>query len=157
MTAGNDGAPYTVTLNASGPADPEHLLEVMEAFAECVRVANHLARHHEALEYPSEADMLIGYLATAASRLPQLLGQVSGWYEQEQAAGRIRVPPGGGWRSGWGEPDAAVAAARRKLEAARMVAEELHEALDAARSVTCNLAPAVPEEGTEWLTATESS
>ena len=133
-----------VILDIDGPRDPLYVLEVAEAFAEASRVLNHLTLSHEALEYPSEVDTLIRYLASAAASHPQLLGQIGGWLEQEQAAGRIRVAGSENY------PATAVAAARVRLDKAAAIAEELQEALDYAASVTCNLAAAeVREDGSD--------
>ena len=123
-----------VILDTGAPSDPEYVREVADAFAEAVRVLNHLTRHHEALKYPSEADRLIRVLATAASRLPQLCGQIGAWLAVEQEAGRVRVPSSSSLH--------AVTAARMRLEAAAAVASELQEALDSAARVTCDLAAA---------------
>ncbi len=131
----DDGAPYSVTLNVDGPRDPDYLLEVLEAAAEAIRVANHLTLSHEALHYPSEADTAIRYLATLASRLPQLLDQVSGWLEAEQAAGRIGIADGSLFN---GAAHAAGVAAMR-LEQAQAHARMLQQALDAAAEVTTDM------------------
>lgn len=124
---------YNVTLNVDGPRDPQYVLEVAEAAAQCVRVLNHLTRDHAALEYPAEADTLIRYLSSAAARLPQLLVQVGAWLEQEAADGRIRVIRGE-------DPVTVVIAAQLRLERAAQIAAELQEALDFAASVTTGLA-----------------
>ena len=135
MTDDHD-PPYTVALNVDGPRDPRYVLEVAEAFAECVRVANHLTRDHAALEYPAEADTLIRYLSSAAAMLPQLLGQVGSWLEAEHAAGRVRAVAG----EYKGRPDAAVSVARLRLDVARGTAAALRQELDNAASVTIDLA-----------------
>ena len=135
MTDDHD-PPYTVALNIGGPRDPRYVLEVAEAFAECIRVLNHLTRDHAALEYPAEADTLIRYLSRAAAMLPQLLGQVGAWLEQEDAAGRITVPAGE-YR---GNPLLAVASARLRLDMAVGAAAALRMELDNAAAVTTDLA-----------------
>ena len=132
-----------LAINPDGPADPLYVLELAEAFAEITRALNHLTRHHSALGEPADADQLLRYLETAASRLPQLLEQVSGWLAAEEAAGRIRMADG----SGFPGPVVAVGAARGWLERAQADARRLQQALDAAAQVTAHMA--VREDGTE--------
>ena len=129
----------TITITTSAPADPATVTEYGDALPELVRALNHIPRHHEASDYPSDADRLIRNVAQAVGRLPQLLGQVDAWLAQEGAAGRITIPHSGHD----GAPLAAVAAARVRLGAAGAAAIALQEALDSAASVTCDL------EGTE--------
>ena len=123
-------------LNIDGPRDPDYVLEVAEAFAEAARVMNHLTRDHGALQYPSEADRLIRDVSLAVSRLPQLLEQVAGWLEAEQAAGRITMASGSPYLSS----SFAAEVARMKLEQAQAHARILQQALDAAASVTSDMA-----------------
>ena len=126
----------TVTLNTDGPRDTRYLLEVGEAYAECVRVMNHLTLSDEALEFPANADRLVRYLATAAARLPQLLQQMTSWLGAEHAAGRIRIVEG----DYEGQPALAVTAAQVYLEDASAAAGTLQQALDTAARVTCDMA-----------------
>ena len=63
-------APYSVTLNVSAPPGPDYVLEVAQAFAECVRVMNHATRHHAALEYPHEGDQFLRYLESPYPACP---------------------------------------------------------------------------------------
>ena len=128
--------PYSVSLNTDAPADPTYTLELAEAFAQAVRVLNHVTRDHAALGHPADADTLIREITTAVSRLPQLLGQVGTWLRDEQALGRIQVT-GGDWE---GNPAAAVVAALLRLDAAGAIAPDLQDALEMAASVTCDLA-----------------
>jgi|GEM_PF-3496972 len=139
----DDDAPYSVALNIGAPPAPEYVLKVAEAIAEGVRVLNHVTRHHEALEYPAQADWLIRALSSATSRLPQLLSQVGEWLGEENAAWRVAVSSG----EYQGEPLTAVTAARLRLDAASVVAAQLAEALDSAASVTCDLVAA--EDGSD--------
>jgi len=132
-----------IDLSTAAPPSPGRTLKLAEAFAEIVRVLNHATMHHEALQYPSEADRLIREISSAASRLPQLLGQVGAWLEREDAAERITVPSG----DYQGNPLLAVATARLRLDAASAVAAQLQEALDSAASVTCNLGATETGEG----------
>lgn len=125
----------TVVLNIDGPRDPGYTLEVAEAAAEAVRVLNHLTRSHASLEYPAEVDRLLRYLESAAARHQQLLSQITGWLETEQAAGRIRTADG----AFISDPAEAVAEVRSDLSEARMAAEALRAALKHAASVTSDL------------------
>ena len=77
--------PLTVALDLDGPYNPEAVLEAAEALAEITRRLNHATRDPACLEYPAEAGRLIWSLQSAASRLPQLLGQVSHWYAASHA------------------------------------------------------------------------
>ena len=137
-----------LNIMTDGPADPLYVLELAEGFAEIARTLNHLTRHHESLHYPAEADELIREISSAAGRLPQLLEQVSGWLEAEQAAGRIGVADGSPWSGEGAAPSGAVAVARIKLEQAQAHARMLQQALDAAAAVTCDMA-AVQEDGSD--------
>ena len=144
MTDPGTDPPYAVAFNIDAPRDPQYLLEVLEAAAEAVRVANHQTLGHEALRYPSEADTAIRYLATLASRLPQLLEQVSGWLQAEQAAGRIEMAHDSTYLAS----ALAADAARLQLEQAQAHARMLQQALDAAAAVTCDMA-GVEDAGSE--------
>ena len=125
-----------IDLNTDGPSDPKYTIEVANALALSVRVLNHLTRHHEALEFPADADLLIRELAVGASRLPQLLSQVGAWLDREQAAGRIEVPSG----EYAGNPRTAVVTAGVRLEMASAIAAALQEALEDVARVTSGLA-----------------
>ncbi len=115
---------------------PERTIQLAETMAEIVRTLNHQTRHHEALRYPSEADRLLRELSAAAARLPQLLGQVTSWLHAEVCAGRVEMALGSRF------PDAGLAddVVRLKLEAAAADARRLAKALDAAASVTSDMA-----------------
>ena len=127
--------PTTISITTSAPADPATVTEYGDALPELVRALNHVTLHHEAMEYPSDADRLLRNISLAVSRLPQLLEQVSGWLQAEQAAGRIEMAHDSTY------PSAAVAAdvARLQLEQAQAHARMLQQALDAAAAVTCDM------------------
>lgn len=57
--------------------------------AEAIRGLNHATRHRAGLDQPAVAYDILGSLALAASRLPQLLGQIARWLDQALAAGRL--------------------------------------------------------------------
>jgi hypothetical protein len=124
-----------INLSIDAPADPGETRKLAGTMAEIARVLNHRTRHHEALATPSDADRVVRELALMASRLPQLLEQVGTWLASERAAGRITVT-GDRHR---GDPAGAVWAARLRLDAARLEAEELHGALEYAGHVLAEL------------------
>ena len=137
-----DDQPYSVAINIDSPPDPQYVLELAEAFAQIVRALNHLTRDHEALEFPAEGDHVLRELSSAASRLPQLLDQIAGWYEREAAAGRLMVVSGE-----WGGfPGMAAVAIRRRADAARMTAEQLQADIASVAEVTSTLAAAETSE-----------
>jgi hypothetical protein len=133
-----------IDLSTGTPPTPERTRQLAETLAEVVRVMNHATMHHEALGTPADADRVIREIASAASRLPQLLGQIGAWLAAEQAAGRIEVAGSGEYA---GRAEVAVLAANIRLDAARAVAAELQEGLDSAASVTSDLASAAQEDG----------
>jgi hypothetical protein len=124
-------------LDPDAAPSPERTLQLAEALPEIVRTLNHQTRHHEALRDPSDADRLLREISTAAGRLPQLLEQATRWLEKEQEAGRIEMTgrryPGS---------DLAVNVARLHLEMAAGDARHLQNSVDAALSVTCEMAAA---------------
>jgi hypothetical protein len=127
-----------VTLNIDGPREPGYVLEVAEAGAEGMRVLSHLTRSHAALREPADVDRLLRYLESAAAGHGQLLRQITGWLEEEQAASRIRVA-GGEYTS---DPAGAIGKVRARLDKGKWAAEMLRAALDDAASVTSNLSAA---------------
>ena len=132
-----------ISITTGAAADPATVTEYGDALPELVRALNHITRHHEAMEFPADADRLLRNLALAATRLPQLLEQVTAWLDTEQAAGGISVPAG----EYAGNPALATAAVQVNLIAAAANASALRETLDAAASVTTGMASA--REGDE--------
>ena len=133
-----------ISITTSAPPDPAILTEYGDALPELVRALAHVTLHHEALAEPQDADRLIRNIAEAVSRLPQLLEQVAGWLTAEQAAGRIRTAGGSRF------PGAAIAVgvALTDLEQAQAHARMLQQSLDAAASVTSDMA-GVEDDGSE--------
>lgn len=96
-----------IELNNDGPHSPETAQQAADMVAEGIRYLNHAtAPGAGGLESPQDVYGLLGALSTAAGRLPQLLGQVSAWLQDECAAGRLRADQGssiaavaeaGGW------------------------------------------------------------
>jgi hypothetical protein len=135
-----------INLSIDAPADPGETRKLAETMAEYARLLNHRTLRHAALRYPSDADRVVRELALMAGRLPQLLEQIGAWLAAEQEAGRIEVAPnefGGGPLAA----ARAVAAARLRLDAARLEAEELHGALEYAGHVLAELGGV--EDGTD--------
>ena len=127
-----------LTIDPDAPPDPVYVLELAEALAEIARALNRQTLHHEALHYPSEAAGLLQHLDVAVSRLPQLLGQVSGWIGTEHENGRIRVSSGP--RAGWSS--LATATARGALDEAAAAARTLEGALKTAAREVARMRPA---------------
>lgn len=112
-----------------------------EQAAHAVRALNHLTRPGlGALTDPADAAELVAALAGVAGGLPQLLGQLAGWLEDRERAGRLRVdtccPPAAAGT------EAAVAEATAALAHASGCAHAAGRALDAAHQTMARLAAA---------------
>jgi hypothetical protein len=94
--------------------------------AEAVRSLNHATLSGQGLEQPSDAYEVLGELATAASRLPQLLAQVAGFLDRALAGGRLGHDLGD-------DPCFAVETAGLFLDGARLSAAALAGDLGAAQ------------------------
>jgi hypothetical protein len=72
-------------------ADTSSPAEVAEAIADAVRTLNYQtgAGGSVELEHPSDLYDVVGSLAVAAERLPQLFDQMARWITAEQQAGRV--------------------------------------------------------------------
>jgi hypothetical protein len=68
---------------------PDGTLALARAAAEAIRSLNHATLGGDGLEQPADAYAILGELSLAASRLPQLLGQVGRWLAAALAAGRL--------------------------------------------------------------------
>jgi hypothetical protein len=73
---------------AAGPA------ALARTAAEAVRSLNHLTLGGGGLGQPADAYEVLGELSLAASRIPQLLGQVGRWLAAALAAGRLGCDDG---------------------------------------------------------------
>jgi hypothetical protein len=114
--------------------------------AEAIRTLNHLTRPHTgALSGPAEVCGLVADLACLARRLPQLLGQLSGWLRTEQRAGRLRVDAS----APTSDPAALVAAAIDCLARASDHAQQAGRALDTAQQHLAHLAAVTREQQDE--------
>ena len=105
---------------AAGPA------ALARAAAEAVRSLNHATIGGEGLGQAADACEVLGELSLAASRLPQLLGQVGRWLAAALAGGRLGCDDATG-------PAAAVSGARLFLSDARGSAAALARDLEQAQ------------------------
>jgi hypothetical protein len=95
------------------------------AAAEAIRDLNHATRHQDSLAQPADAYELIGTLSLTASRLPQLITQISAYLSHALGGGRLGHDLGE-------DPVPAVDGAVIFLGDARMSAAALAGDLDAA-------------------------
>src|SRR5580700_4017636 len=116
-----DRSTMTADLNIDGPHSPQQTRDAARAAAEYIRFLNHATGHHsaQALDWPADADSVTGSVATLVMRLPQLLGQLGDWFEQERAGGHLRIAYG----PFEGDPVGAVTELRGLLETAAGTAE----------------------------------
>jgi|HubBroStandDraft_1064217.scaffolds.fasta_scaffold587844_2 hypothetical protein len=105
---------------AAGPA------ALARTAAEAVRSLNHATLGGDGLAQPADAYEVLGELALAASRLPQLLGQVGTWLAAALAGGRLGcddgADPAGPVSGAWlflSDARGSAAALGRDLELAR--------------------------------------
>ena len=105
---------------------PDTTLALARTAAEAVRSLNHLTLGGNGLGQPADAYEVLGELSLAASRLPQLLGQVGTWLAAALAAGRLGCDDGT-------DPAAAVSGAWLFISDARGSAAALARDLEQAR------------------------
>ena len=74
------------------PHDDDAITALAQITAEAIRALNHATFTHAGLEQPATVNAVLGQLAAAAHRLPQLCGQLAGWLRQHHAAGRLAQP-----------------------------------------------------------------
>lgn len=109
-----------------GPHADEHTTAAAWLTAECIRFLNYATGSHsgEGLAYPATVYSIAADLSSAAHRLPQLFGQLNGWLNTEEAAGRLGTDDG--------SPVAdTVTAASMNLARATIAAGHLAACLDA--------------------------
>jgi len=115
------------------PATPAEALEFARAANEAIRTLNHATRHSNhcpALRYPADAYLLIAALGQLASRLPQLLAQISAFLQRQLQHGLVSVEGG----EYVGDPLGAVGTAGHQLEGpATRAAQALATSLDIGR------------------------
>lgn len=73
---------------------PDETLALARTAAEAIRSLNHATLGGDGLGQPADAYAVLGELSLAASRLPQLLGQVGRWLAAALAAGRLACDDG---------------------------------------------------------------
>jgi hypothetical protein len=105
---------------AAGPA------ALARTAAEAVRSLNHATLGGDGLGQPADAYEVLGELSLAASRLPQLLGQVGAWLAAALAGGRLGCDDGT-------DPAAAVSGAWLFISDARAGAAALARDLELAQ------------------------
>ena len=115
------------------PAAPDEAVEVARAANEAIRVLNHATLHANdcpVLREPSDAYRLMAEMGQLASRLPQLLTQISAFLQRQLQHGLVTVE-GGEYR---GDPFGAVGTASHELEGpACRSARSLATSLEAGR------------------------
>ena len=72
-----------------GPHDDATITALAQITAEAIRALNHATFPHAALSEPGTVYRVLGELATAANRLPQLCSQLARWLAEENTAGRL--------------------------------------------------------------------
>ena len=72
-----------------GPHDDDTITALAQITAEAVRALNHATFPRAALSEPATVYRVLGELATAANRLPQLCSQLARWLDEENTAGRL--------------------------------------------------------------------
>ena len=83
-----------------GPHDDDTITALAQITAEAVRALNHATFPRAALSEPGTVYRVLGELATAANRLPQLCSQLARWLDEENTAGRLAHDPGPARRHG---------------------------------------------------------
>jgi hypothetical protein len=73
---------------------PDGTLALARSAAEAIRSLNHATLGGDGLGQPADAYAVLGELSLAASRLPQLLGQVGRWLAAALAGGRLGCDDG---------------------------------------------------------------
>jgi hypothetical protein len=91
---------------------PDGTLALARSAAEAIRGLNHATLGGDGLAQPADAYAVLGELSLAASRLPQLLGQVGRWLAAALAGDRLGCDDGT-------DPAAAVSGAWLFLSDAR--------------------------------------
>lgn len=73
---------------------PDSATTLARSAAEAIRRLNNVTLGGEGLVRPADAHAVLGELSLAASRLPQLLGQVGRWLAAALAAGQLGCDDG---------------------------------------------------------------
>jgi hypothetical protein len=121
------------TFNMDGPHSPELTRKAAAQIAHLARYLNYATLGDvPGLEFPSDLDLTIGSLASAAGLLPQFLGQCAPWLEALGRSGRLYDDHGH-------DPLVTAVTAAGHLGHAAHLAGELAEALRAARNEIARL------------------
>jgi hypothetical protein len=105
------------------------MLRAAELIAEGMRYLNYAtAPGAGGLENPGDVYSLLGALGDVPGRMPQLLGQIAAWLQDESAAGRIGIDRG--------SVTEAVAEVCMALSEATMAAGRVRAGLDRAHQAT---------------------
>ena len=113
-------------VSESADKTPDATVALAHAVAESVRSLNHATLGGGGLAQPADAYQVLGELALAASRLPQLLTQVGRWLNVALASGELGCDDGT-------DPAIAVSEAWMFLSDARTAAAALARDLDHAQ------------------------
>lgn len=113
---------------ADGPHDDDETIALAQIAAEAIRALNHATMTGRGLSDPATVYAVLGQLAAAAHRLPQLSGQLSGWLRQEDTVGQLAHTTGGLYD--------AMEDTLASLDRAARHATHLGEALDLAHQAT---------------------
>lgn len=141
------------TIDLSTPPAGQHnaddTLRVVHALGELVRVLNHFTMPVEAarlgVPYPSTISDVVGGMATAAQRTPQLARQLADRLSRIAAERELYVSHG----DYVADPDRAAGAALAALHDVAVVGEEMYVALRAAHSALAALGVRVDENDDE--------
>ena len=114
-------------------SDSPQAVALARSAAEAVRSLNHATLGGTGLGWPADAYEVLGELSLTASRLPQLLGQVSRWLAGALAAGRLGcddgTDPAGAVSGAWlfiSDARSAAAALARDLGQAQQQLAAVH-------------------------------
>ena len=114
-----------------GPHDDDTITALAQITAEAIRALNHATFPQAALSEPGTVYRVLGELATAANRLPQLCSQLARWLDAEHTAGRLAHTKG--------DVPGALRHVTARLEDATRYAGLLGGALDDAQQATAGL------------------
>lgn len=125
-----------------GPHHPDQTRAIADAISQAMRMLNYATHHGDGLAYPADVSSVFAALAEALARLPQALGQMSGWIVGGSLTGRIQEDPETGPYSG--DTAAAARALASVCIEAGHVANKLSGLLSEAQNKTANLAHVEP-------------
>ena len=74
---------------SGGQLTSDDIITLARTAAEAIRSLNHATRHEAGLDQPASACDILAALSLTASRLPQLLTQITGYLDRALTAGRL--------------------------------------------------------------------